>query len=141
MSQKLLNKSQASVAEQAALIEKARLAALNDSQDPDVYQIEPPIERIMMLFGDKYSLQILDLLLEHGQLRFVALESQVTGISPRTLSQRLKHLERYGLIKRHQYPSIPPRVEYEVTEKTLALLPIIDSFRNWADTWFPYCPA
>jgi DNA-binding HxlR family transcriptional regulator len=116
-------------------------ALLSRSEDPEIYQLQSAMERLMVLYGDKYSLQILDLLVTEGNLRFVALESKIPGISPRTLSQRLKHLERYGLIKRHQYPSIPPKVEYEPTEKALALRPIIESMRNWADTWFPYCPA
>lgn len=137
MSQKLLNNPNLDSKQESLEAE----ALLSRSQDPEIYQLKEPIERLMLLYGDKYSLQILDLLIAEGPLRFVALEKRITGISPRTLSQRLKHLERHGMLKRHQYPSIPPKVEYEPTEKAVALRPMIDGMKNWADTWFPYCPA
>jgi DNA-binding HxlR family transcriptional regulator len=113
---------------------------LTDLYQGEAHRIEAPLERLMMLFGDKYSLMIIDILSQNESLRFVALEAQVTGISPRTLSQRLKHLERYGLLKRIQYPSIPPRVDYELTEKAKALAPVIEDMKSWADIWFPHCP-
>ena len=113
---------------------------LTDLYQGEAHRIEAPLERLMMLFGDKYSLMIIDILSQNESLRFVALEAQVTGISPRTLSQRLKHLERYGLLKRIQHPTIPPRVDYELTEKARALAPVIEDMKNWADIWFPHCP-
>ena len=95
------------------------------------------IDKLMMLFGDKYSFYIVDLLANNGAMRFVALEAQIAGISPRTLSQRLKHLEQFGLIKRHQYATIPPRVDYELTEKATSLKPMLDELKVWVETWFP----
>jgi DNA-binding HxlR family transcriptional regulator len=95
----------------------------------------------MALVGDKYSFQIIQILSQFERQRFVELEAQVTGISPRTLSARLKHLERYGLIDRHQFPTIPPRVEYELTEKGKAMKPILGAIESWANTWFPYHPT
>jgi DNA-binding HxlR family transcriptional regulator len=113
---------------------------LNRLINEEIHQLESPIERAMALVGDKYSFQIIQILSTFGRQRFVELESQVSGISPRTLSARLKHLERYGLINRHQFPTIPPRVEYELTDKGLAMKPILDSIENWANGWFPYTP-
>jgi DNA-binding HxlR family transcriptional regulator len=114
---------------------------LNRLINDEIHQLESPVERAMALVGDKYSFQIIQILSQFGRQRFVELEAQVTGISPRTLSARLKHLERYGLINRHQFPTIPPRVEYELTDKGKSMKPILDALEDWANTWFPYHPA
>lgn len=114
---------------------------LNRLINDEIHQMEAPVERAMALVGDKYSFQIIQILSQYGRQRFVELEEQVSGISPRTLSARLKHLERYGLINRHQFPTIPPRVEYELTKKGKAMKPILDSLESWANTWFPYIPT
>lgn len=90
---------------------------LNRLMHASLYALESPIERTMELIGDKYSFQIIHLLHQFGRQRFVELEQQISGISPRTLSARLKHLEKFRLINRHQYPTIPPKVEYELTER------------------------
>jgi len=62
-----------------------------------------------------------------GRSRFCELERSLAGISPRTLSLRLRALEEDGIVERHTYPEVPPRVEYSLTQKGLDLLPIIDS--------------
>ncbi len=111
---------------------------LNRLINDEIHQLESPVERAMALVGDKYSFQIIQILSQFGRQRFVELEAQVTGISPRTLSARLKHLERYGLIDRHQFPTIPPRVEYVLTDKGKGMKPILDAIESWADEWFPY---
>jgi DNA-binding HxlR family transcriptional regulator len=103
-----------------------------------LYSIESPLERAMELIGDKYSFQVLYLLYTHGKQRFVEIEKQITGISPRTLSARLKHLEKYGLISRYQYPTIPPKVEYELTERGSALADTMVALEKWVDHWYPY---
>ena len=69
--------------------------------------------------------------LSEGPRRFSELEHSCCGISPRTLSERLKELEQEGLIVRRSYAESPPRVEYELTEKGAALLPIIDEMRRF----------
>ena len=111
---------------------------LNRLMNPALYSIRSPIERAMELIGDKYSFQIIYLLYQKNCLRFVELEDQITGISPRTLSARLKHLEKYGLINRQQYATIPPRVEYELTDKGQDLAATLNALEIWADRWFPY---
>lgn len=108
--------------------------------DPAVYGVESPIARAMELVGDKYSLQIIYILYQMNRQRFVELEHQIDGISPRTLSARLKHLEKYGLISRHQYPTIPPKVEYDLTEKGRDLANALNALEMWVDKWFPYVP-
>ncbi len=67
--------------------------------------------------------------LSEGPRRFSELEHSCAGISPRTLSERLRALEDEGIVARHSYAESPPRVEYELTEKGAALLPIIDEMR------------
>lgn len=117
-----------------------KVAELNRLINDEIHQIENPVDRAMALVGDKYSFQIIQILTQYGRQRFVELEAQVSGISPRTLSARLKHLERYGLITRHQFPTIPPRVEYALTEKGEAMKPILQSLEGWANQWFPHYP-
>ncbi|MBA3748755.1 MAG: helix-turn-helix transcriptional regulator [Solirubrobacterales bacterium] len=73
--------------------------------------------------------------LSEGRSRFCELERSLQGISPRTLSLRLRALEEEGIVERETYPEVPPRVEYALTEKGLALLPIIDDMRRYGDTW------
>jgi DNA-binding HxlR family transcriptional regulator len=89
------------------------------------------LEKSLRVVGDKYSLQILNLLLQSEAQRFVQLEAIIQGISPRTLSARLKHLEAHGLLSRKAYATIPPKVEYRITEKGLAITPIVVSLSQW----------
>jgi DNA-binding HxlR family transcriptional regulator len=73
--------------------------------------------------------------LSEGRSRFCELERSLAGISPRTLSLRLRALEEEGIVERHTYPEVPPRVEYALTPKGQALLPIIDSMREYGTQW------
>jgi DNA-binding HxlR family transcriptional regulator len=73
--------------------------------------------------------------LSEGPRRFSALERSCPGISPRTLSERLRTLELEGIVLRRSYAEAPPRVEYELTEKGEALLPIIREMRRFGADW------
>ena len=73
--------------------------------------------------------------LSEGPRRFSQLEHSCAGISPRTLSERLRVLEDEGIVERRRYPESPPRVEYELTDKGNALLPIIDAMREFGHDW------
>jgi len=73
--------------------------------------------------------------LSEGARRFSELEHSCTGISPRTLSERLRVLESEGIVERRSYAESPPRVEYELTAKGEALLPIIDAMREFGHEW------
>jgi DNA-binding HxlR family transcriptional regulator len=73
--------------------------------------------------------------LSEGPRRFSELERSCHGISPRTLAERLRLLEADGIVHRRSYAESPPRVEYELTEKGAALLPIIDAMREFGHTW------
>ena len=69
--------------------------------------------------------------LSEGPRRFSELEHSCAGISPRTLSERLRALEDEEIVERRSYAESPPRVEYELTEKGAALLPIIEEMRRF----------
>ena len=73
--------------------------------------------------------------LSEGRSRFCELERSLNGISPRTLSLRLRALEEEGIVERCTFPEVPPRVEYALTEKGRALLPIIDGMREYGSRW------
>src|SRR5947199_8632481 len=73
--------------------------------------------------------------LSEGPRRFSQLEHSCAGISPRTLSERLRALEDEGLVERRSYAESPPRVEYELTEKGTALLPIIRDLRRFGHSF------
>jgi DNA-binding HxlR family transcriptional regulator len=75
--------------------------------------------------------------LSEGPRRFSQLEHSCAGISPRTLSERLRALEDEGIVDRRSYAESPPRVEYELTEKGASLLPIIDAMRAFGRDWLP----
>jgi len=70
-----------------------------------------------------------------GRSRFCELERSLAGISPRTLSLRLRALEEEGIVERHTFSEVPPRVEYALTDKGRALLPIIDDMRCYGERW------
>jgi DNA-binding HxlR family transcriptional regulator len=73
--------------------------------------------------------------LSEGPRRFSQLEHSCSGISPRTLAERLRVLEQEGIVVRHSYAESPPRVEYELTGKGRAMLPIIDAMREFGHDW------
>src|ERR687886_112940 len=70
-----------------------------------------------------------------GRTRFCELERSLQGISPRTLSLRLRALEEEGIVERKPSPEVPPRVEYRLTAKGRALLPLIDDMRQYGREW------
>lgn len=73
--------------------------------------------------------------LAHANYRFCELERSLHGISPRTLSLRLKELEEHGIVERHTFAEVPPRVEYELTEKGRDLIPIVSAMRDFGNDW------
>ncbi|HEY8769662.1 MAG TPA: helix-turn-helix domain-containing protein [Thermoleophilaceae bacterium] len=73
--------------------------------------------------------------LAEGRARFCELERSLAGISPRTLSLRLRALEEQGIVDRNTYPEVPPRVEYSLTVKGEALAPLIEDMRRYGREW------
>jgi DNA-binding HxlR family transcriptional regulator len=86
------------------------------------------------IIGAKWTaLLIYDL--AEGKRRFRDLEHSCAGISSRTLAERLRALERAGIVRRFSYPESPPRVEYELTEKGRDLLPVIEAMTAYGRWW------
>ena len=93
-----------------------------------------PVCRTADIVCGKWTLLVIRDLAE-GRSRFCELERSLQGISPRTLSLRLRALEEEGIVERHTFPEVPPRVEYALTEKGRALVPLIDSMRAYGSEW------
>ncbi|HZK48608.1 MAG TPA: helix-turn-helix domain-containing protein [Thermoleophilia bacterium] len=86
------------------------------------------------IISGKWTLLVLRDLAQ-GINRFSALERSLQGISPKTLSERLKALEKAGVITRKSYAEVPPRVEYSLTARGLDLIPLIDHMRDYGSKW------
>ena len=93
-----------------------------------------PVCRTAEIVCGKWTLLVIRDLAD-GRSRFCELERSLEGISPRTLSLRLRALEAEGIVERHTFPEVPPRVEYSLTEKGRALIPIIEDMRSYGRTW------
>src|SRR3954447_19770392 len=93
-----------------------------------------PVCRTADIVCGKWTLLLVRELAE-GCSRFCELERSLVGISPRTLSLRLRALEEEGIVERQTFPAVPPRVEYALTDKGLALLPLIDGLREYGERW------
>lgn len=93
-----------------------------------------PVCRTADIVCAKWTLLIVRDLSE-GRSRFCELERSLSGISPRTLSLRLRDLEQLGVVERQTFPEVPPRVEYALTDKGRALLPLIEDMRSFGEQW------
>ena len=87
----------------------------------------------MSLIQGKYKMVILYTLMEFEVVRFNELKKYIRSISYKTLSSTLKELEADGLVHREEYPQIPPKVEYSLTERGKSLIPILDQMCAWGD--------
>lgn len=87
----------------------------------------------MSLIQGKYKMFILYTLMEFGVVRFNEMHKYIGGITYKTLSSTLKQLEADGLIVRREYPQIPPKVEYSLSERGQSLMPILDQMCEWGD--------
>jgi DNA-binding HxlR family transcriptional regulator len=91
-----------------------------------------PLEGIVAIISKKWALQIIAEVGNHGKLRFNELLASLGKISPKALSDRLKELEKAGLVKREMFAEIPPRVEYSLTNDGLELRKLIIPMMKWA---------
>ena len=85
----------------------------------------------MSLIQGKYKMFILYALMGFKVVRFNELKKYIKTISYKTLSPTLKEVEADGLVHREEYPQIPPKVEYSLTERGKSLIPILDSMCDW----------
>ena len=93
-----------------------------------------PVEATLDLIGGKYKALILWHLAD-GTLRFSQLRSQISGVTPKTLTQQLRELEASELIHREVFPIVPPKVEYSLTDLGKSLMPLLVAMRDWGSTY------
>ncbi|HVY96023.1 MAG TPA: helix-turn-helix domain-containing protein [Solirubrobacterales bacterium] len=93
-----------------------------------------PVCRTAEIVCGKWTLLLIRDLAD-GSSRFCELERSLEGISPRTLSLRLRALEEEGIVERHTFPEVPPRVEYALTAKGRALVPLVEDMRSYGKRW------
>ncbi|WP_339061814.1 helix-turn-helix domain-containing protein [Tepidibacillus marianensis] len=94
----------------------------------------PKFEYAFELLGKRWTGLIIRVLL-HEAKRFKDISEVIPNMSDKMLVDRLKQLEEAGIVIRTVYPETPVRIEYELTEKGVALTPVIDAVQNWADSW------
>ncbi|MBQ8968228.1 MAG: helix-turn-helix transcriptional regulator [Bacteroidaceae bacterium] len=99
----------------------------------DAHFPECPIRNVIARIGDRWSILIL-LTLEPAKqpMRFKEIEQAIPDISQKMLTRTLRDLEADGLVTRHAYAEVPPRVEYELTDRARTLTPLLNELVNWA---------
>ncbi|KRO00713.1 winged helix-turn-helix transcriptional regulator [Companilactobacillus kimchiensis] len=90
-----------------------------------------PFNGAMALISGKWKMNLLFCLSEMDTMRYGELRKTLGGITPHVLSVKLKELEQNELIIRHEYPQVPPKVEYTLTDKGRTLIPILRSICDW----------
>jgi len=100
---------------------------------PVACRISPTVD---LLFS-RWTTPILWTLHRSGRLRFGELERQLGTITPKVLTERLRQLERDGLVRRQYFAEVPPRVEYEITELGQSLSPVFAALADWTDEHLP----
>lgn len=92
-----------------------------------------PIGPVADIVFHRWTTPILWTLTHHGRQRFNALAARLGEVTPKTLTERLRGLERDGLVTRHYHPEIPPRVEYEITDLGRSLSPVFAALASWSE--------
>jgi DNA-binding HxlR family transcriptional regulator len=87
----------------------------------------------MSVVGGKWKMLILYLLSENQPVRFNDMKRRIGTITFKTLSSQLKELEADGMVRRKEYPQIPPKVEYSLTHKAETLLPVLEQLCEWGE--------
>lgn len=104
----------------------------NIDKCPD--DVECSIEKTLEVLDGRWTFLIIRDLFD-GVKRFGELKKSLKGISPKTLSVRLKELEAKGVVKRTAFPTVPPMVQYELMDKGKSLKPIIVAMKMWGKQW------
>ncbi|MFE2530971.1 winged helix-turn-helix transcriptional regulator [Streptomyces sp. NPDC059371] len=95
-------------------------------------QLACPTSAVVDIVFSRWTTPILWTLNTHGRQRFVELERRIGTITPKVLTQRLRQLERDGMVVRTYHPEVPPRVEYDITELGRSLAPLFAHLAGWA---------
>ena len=103
------------------------------ASDPEECLVcDRPVSGVLSVLSGKYAMQILCAVGAHGSLRFGAIEAHLPGASTATLTDRLDELAAAGLVDRTRYREMPPRVEYELTERGAQLTERVEPVVEWA---------
>src|SRR5580692_342640 len=94
-------------------------------------KISCPVEYATSILSGKYKWRILWALVQDHPKRFKVLEREITVISPTMLTTQLRELEADGLVQREVFATVPPTVEYKLTEFGLTTLPMMNEIKNW----------
>jgi DNA-binding HxlR family transcriptional regulator len=108
-----------------------RRCAFSVNRMSTLYDRKCPIARTLEIIGERWTILILRDLVVEGPRKFQDLLVSLSGISPNTLSARLKTLEDGGIIERRFYEDHPPRAEYVLTEKGRDLRPVLRTLKDW----------
>ena len=100
-------------------------------------EVHCPVCPMSDLFNKKWLHAILKELLFVECMRYSELKRRLDGVSPKTLSDRLKELEGFGVVKREVFAEVPPRVEYSLTKSGRELAEIIEATCDWVQKWYP----
>ncbi|MEU6877493.1 helix-turn-helix domain-containing protein [Streptomyces sp. NPDC046712] len=103
--------------------------AASAATDPE---LACPVAPVVDIVFSRWTTPILWTLNARGRQRFVELERAIARITPKVLTQRLRQLERDGLVVRTYHPEVPPRVEYEISELGRSLAPLFAHLAEWA---------
>jgi DNA-binding HxlR family transcriptional regulator len=109
-------------------------------EDADLARADSLAREIFSDVANKWALLIIEFLGERT-LRFSELRNEVEGISHKMLTQNLRMLERNGLVERNVHPTVPPRVEYTLTEAGQALRGTIDGMCGWTRRYLGHIDA
>jgi len=90
-----------------------------------------PFEYTLSIVSGKWKLKIIYLLSCMGTIRYGILKKNIDGITHKMLSSQLKELENEAIILRKEYPQVPPKVEYSLTEKGESLIPLVVAMCDW----------
>ncbi|MEV0461668.1 helix-turn-helix domain-containing protein [Nocardia tengchongensis] len=100
----------------------------------DVYSPKCPTRQVLDHIAGKWTVLVIDSLLDQGTMRYTELSRRIGGVSQKMLTQTLRSLETDGFLTRTVHPTIPPRVEYELTDLGRSLAEPIAALRHWTES-------
>jgi DNA-binding HxlR family transcriptional regulator len=100
--------------------------------EPEVFHADCPSQRVLDTIADKWSVIVIYSLSQQETRRYSELQRMIGGISQKMLTQTLRKLERDGLVERHVYPVVPPKVEYSLTPLGMTLTELLKNICQWA---------
>ena len=106
---------------------------VRNSPGSEIFHANCPTQSVFDTIADKWSVIIIYALSQQEHRRYSELQRIIGGISQKMLTQTLRKLERDGLVERHVYPVVPPKVEYSLTPMGQTLTELLKAFCEWAE--------